>query len=544
YEGPTTSFPEGNTATPIPSTVLSSGSLNFTGSARTVLRLGSNHLLNITDGDIYARRGNDNAKIEFLNYGSNQDWLTVTIADDVDDVFRIRGRYYDDASGVYRNIADFPVVNDILFYRDLDMDGNGLVNVSSINGIDADDLGGAAESCDKDSVCEVNQLSLPGGYNLYRIYEDFNNKLIWRITESNNHPDYIWQTTKSDTNETINQLYLNGDTQTAIFAGSITARGDVGIGNTSNPEDSRYGPSTGTSVEIGEYNNSEIAQLLVQGRSSGQGTGYIYVGQSPQYGGGIAYNGDDNPSMPHSTDDLSIFRRTTSNGATSDTEVLSWSHNSNVANFTGSIKAPVIYDTNNDYYLNLDSSGTSINIYGDIVFDDPNNNVVNEIKNVDRINGIDVNMMTGEISDSGSFANGYLYCSGGIKYSGSWGACRWDEPGGFTGSCSRITFQENDGNFICDQPRIDIMEEGNIFTKSAHLGNTISDARVACSVLGGEIEDEWNTDADYYVPAKSNFDFPQGIAGRIGGDRKSSAVFWSTNNQSVYSSYTTAVICK
>ncbi|MEX2411143.1 MAG: hypothetical protein WD607_07185, partial [Candidatus Paceibacterota bacterium] len=32
---------------------------------------------------------------------------------------------------------------------------------------------------------------------------------------------------------------------------------------------------------------------------------------------------------------------------------------------------------------------TSINIYGDIVFDDPNNNVVNEIKNVDRINGVD-----------------------------------------------------------------------------------------------------------------------------------------------------------
>ncbi|MEX1013708.1 MAG: hypothetical protein WDZ80_00930, partial [Candidatus Paceibacterota bacterium] len=112
-------------------------------------------------------------------------------------------------------------------------------------------------------------------------------------------------------------------------APGIYASGNLGVGVLST-DAARYG-SGGTTVEVYESSDSEIAQLLVQGNS--QGTGYIYVGQSDTHGGGITYNGDDNPGMPQSTDNISIFRRTSG----TDIEVLSWVHNSSIAEFRGNI---------------------------------------------------------------------------------------------------------------------------------------------------------------------------------------------------------------
>lgn len=137
----------------------------------------------------------------------------------------------------------------------------------------------------------------------------------------------------NDTYTQINGIYSSGNLRVgganlALFANTST--GHVGIG-TSSPTAVYYG-SGGRVLDLRESNDSEIAQLTVAG--TGQGTGYIFVGQSDSYGGGITYNGDNTPSMPNiSTDDISIFRRT----AGVDYEVLHWSHNSSTAEFEGDI---------------------------------------------------------------------------------------------------------------------------------------------------------------------------------------------------------------
>ena len=55
------------------------------------------------------------------------------------------------------------------------------------------------------------------------------------------------------------------------------------------------------------------AALNLMGGSQGQGTGRLYVGQSPEYGGGIEYNGDSDPVSTGAEDDYTnLFRRNNS----------------------------------------------------------------------------------------------------------------------------------------------------------------------------------------------------------------------------------------
>ena len=70
---------------------------------------------------------------------------------------------------------------------------------------------------------------------------------------------------------------------------------------------------------------------------SSQGTGYLFVGQSSTYGGGISYNGDNSPAFVsgESSDAITFFRR--SNG--SDSEVFHYSYNADTVNFNGDIVA-------------------------------------------------------------------------------------------------------------------------------------------------------------------------------------------------------------
>ena len=67
-----------------------------------------------------------------------------------------------------------------------------------------------------------------------------------------------------------------------------------------------------------------------------EGTGYLYVGQSSTYGGGISYNGDGSPQFVEGEemDRITFFRRNNGN----NTEVFSYSYASNDVEFNGNIK--------------------------------------------------------------------------------------------------------------------------------------------------------------------------------------------------------------
>ena len=68
---------------------------------------------------------------------------------------------------------------------------------------------------------------------------------------------------------------------------------------------------------------------------NGQGTGYIYLGQSTSHGGGMSYNGDGSPALVsgESADRITFYRRTNS----VDSEVFSYNHNSDSVYFNGEI---------------------------------------------------------------------------------------------------------------------------------------------------------------------------------------------------------------
>ncbi len=135
-----------------------------------------------------------------------------------------------------------------------------------------------------------------------------------------------------------------GMTGNAWFAGTVTATtlsGNLSCTNCvnateiediylfNNASDTMDG---GTNTTLTILSN-DTGQSKLELRGDNQGTGYVYVGQSASHGGGIVYNGDDNPNLPFTTDHVSLFRRTVS----VDYEVMHWAHNSNDITMTGSL---------------------------------------------------------------------------------------------------------------------------------------------------------------------------------------------------------------
>jgi hypothetical protein len=77
--------------------------------------------------------------------------------------------------------------------------------------------------------------------------------------------------------------------------------------------------------------DTSFATIAATGVS--QGAGILYAGQSPIYGGGIAYDGDNNPDIVGGVDRITFFRR--SNGV--DSEVMSYSYAADKVAFAGDI---------------------------------------------------------------------------------------------------------------------------------------------------------------------------------------------------------------
>ncbi|MEX1014529.1 MAG: hypothetical protein WDZ80_05200, partial [Candidatus Paceibacterota bacterium] len=183
YEGPTTSFPEGNTATPIPSTVLDGSGdvrgLNFTGSGRKIIGLNNGHIIGFGTHPLMTTSNgfSFNGEIKLNNNLSANEILLDFAVHRGFDLRRENNTNDESANLVFNsrvggNYWEFAHTGDTIavfnrdkldVYKNLDMNSNDIVGVnnievSTINGIDADDLGGAAESCDADSICEGNMF--------------------------------------------------------------------------------------------------------------------------------------------------------------------------------------------------------------------------------------------------------------------------------------------------------------------------------------------------------------------------------------------------
>ena len=125
--------------------------------------------------------------------------------------------------------------------------------------------------------------------------------------------------------------------------------GRLGIG-TDNPSvslhstdgDAIFG-ATGSGNRYVRVLSGSAYQAGFEAYGAGQGTGYLYVGQSESYGGGIAYNGDNSPAAfnSESGDDITFYRR--NNGT--DTRVAKYRYDSSVFHFFGQVRSRVAQGT-------------------------------------------------------------------------------------------------------------------------------------------------------------------------------------------------------
>ena len=174
------------------------------------------------------------------------------------------------------------------------------------------------------------------------------------------------------------------------FSQPIVASGDLTIDTNGMVYDqSRRRLGIGTASPSGHYANgegidivapdTEVAELRLMGTS--QGTGRIYVGQSGTHGGGFLYNGDNNPSVVGSEDEITFFRKSASTTQISGTSrpeetgnssggaehrVFSYHHDSNHVKFQGTVTNNIKTTTANGaftIYLG-DSNVHVINVSG------------------------------------------------------------------------------------------------------------------------------------------------------------------------------------
>ena len=124
--------------------------------------------------------------------------------------------------------------------------------------------------------------------------------------------------------------------------------GRIGIG-TDNPAvsldttgDGVFGTTSGGDRYVRVLSSSSN-QSGFEAYGGGQGTGYLYVGQSLAYGGGIAYNGDNSPGAfgSESGDDITFYRRDNN----TDTRVAKYRYNDSTFHFFGQVRSRVAQGT-------------------------------------------------------------------------------------------------------------------------------------------------------------------------------------------------------
>lgn len=113
----------------------------------------------------------------------------------------------------------------------------------------------------------------------------------------------------------------------AIFNKDVSISGNVSI----NGDTLTLGSTTSSTDKILKILAGDTAKAGIELYGNVQGTGYLYVGQDSNNGGGIIYNGDDNPDLPFGVDMVSFFTR--AGGV--DREVFGYSVGSTTVVFQG-----------------------------------------------------------------------------------------------------------------------------------------------------------------------------------------------------------------
>jgi len=111
-----------------------------------------------------------------------------------------------------------------------------------------------------------------------------------------------------------------------------------------------------------------------------QGTGYLYVGESTLFGGGVVYNGDGNPafSTGEIADTIGFYRK---NNGVNET-VFSYPYNSNTVTFRGSVSVT------NDINCSGNVTAVDYNSTSDINLKKDIKGIENPLDILDKINGV------------------------------------------------------------------------------------------------------------------------------------------------------------
>ena len=142
---------------------------------------------------------------------------------------------------------------------------------------------------------------------------------------------------------------------------------EVAAGDDINPGAVTAGSTSKASDTVIKALSDDTHKSGFEAYSGSQGTGYVFVGQSDAYGGGLRYNGDDNPNVAGPTDRVTLFRKT----AGADSEVLSFSHSSSKVVFA---EVPFVSDLavvlSGDPQLSTSTEKTAWNAKADKAYTD------------------------------------------------------------------------------------------------------------------------------------------------------------------------------
>lgn len=187
--------------------------------------------------------------------------------------------FYDQSASAWRKATVANIVS-----SDAISGGGGLLKVSS------DDL-----DMDNHNISNVNHLTFNDtGANEGIEWLGGNG---WRIVESTD--------SLSSSSGAGNIQFVKGSTRVMTLTtdgvlklpeGGLNVSGDVDFDN-----------GTSTQVDV-KCDNDGMAEIRLYGTS--QGTGRVFVGQSTTYGGGIEYNGDNNPATTGAgSDHVTLYRK-------------------------------------------------------------------------------------------------------------------------------------------------------------------------------------------------------------------------------------------